>query len=180
MAEMTWEKSPDARKQKLRVKNTGERLKFLIGGVLILGAIAFLMVSGTLSGARYFIMVDDVAGNPEYVGQTVRLSGAVLGDTIEYDPESGDLSFTIVNIPSEFDDLAQVLHESVNDPTATRLDIVMTDQTMPDLLQHEAQAILTGEMTDDGYFYGTELNLKCPSRLEEGGPGIQAVQQRGS
>jgi cytochrome c-type biogenesis protein CcmE len=180
MAEMTWEKSPDARKKKLRVKNTGERLKFLIGGVLILGAIAFLMVSGTLSGARYFIMVDDVVGNPEYVGQTVRLSGAVLGDSIEYDPESGDLSFTIVNIPSEFDDLAQVLHESVNDPTATRLDIVMTDQTMPDLLQHEAQAILTGEMTDDGYFYGTELNLKCPSRLEEGGPGIQAVQQRRS
>lgn len=179
MAEMTWEKSPDTRKQKLRTKN-GNRLKFLIGGVLIVGAIIYLMISGTLSGARFFIMVDDVAANPDYIGQTVRLSGAVLGDTIDYDPQTGDLRFTIANIPAEFDDLAQVLHESVNDPTATRLEVVMTDQIMPDLLQHEAQAILTGEMTDDGYFYGTELNLKCPSRLEEGGPGIQAMQQRRS
>ena len=38
---------------------------------------------------------------------------------------------------------------------------------MPDLLQHEAQAILTGALGVDGVFYASELLLKCPSRFEE-------------
>ena len=40
---------------------------------------------------------------------------------------------------------------------------------MPDLLQHEAQAIMTGRLGDDGVFYADELLLKCPSRYEESG-----------
>jgi cytochrome c-type biogenesis protein CcmE len=38
---------------------------------------------------------------------------------------------------------------------------------MPDLLRHEAQAILTGRMDTDGVFQAEELLLKCPTRYEE-------------
>jgi len=170
MADMAWEKSPAQEKTKIEAKlkrRKSERLKFIIGGLLILAAVAYLILSSTLSGARYFVMVDDVVHNPQYIGQTVRLTGAVLGDTIEYDAPTGDLSFTIVNIPREYNDLAQTLHDAVNDPTATQLVVHMRDTTMPDLLQHEAQAILTGSIGKDGVFNGTELNLKCPTRFQE-------------
>ncbi len=170
MAELTWAKPEVEPKQKNNPNNSGERAKFLIGGLLILFAVGYLLISGTLSGARYFLTVDEVVNNPEYEGQTVRISGAVIGDTIEYDSENLLIDFTLVHIPPEFDDLAEVLHQAVNDPDATRLHIHIENEVMPDLLQHEAQAILTGELGDDGVFYATELLLKCPSRYEEGIP----------
>ena len=46
----------------------------------------------------------------------------------------------------------------------------MEGEVKPDLLQHEAQAIMTGVVGEDGVFYATELLLKCPSRYEEGVP----------
>lgn len=165
MAEMTWEKNPET-------TDTGGsgRLKFLIGGALMLAAIAYLVISGTAAGARYFITVEELAVNPEYAGQTVRISGAVIGDTIEYDSENLVLDFTIAHIPTEYDDLARVLHEAVINPDAIRLPVHMENEVMPDLLQDEAQAILTGTIGEDGVFHATELLLKCPSRYEEIAP----------
>lgn len=178
MAQRTWEKTPDKVKNDLKAKRgRGERLKFLVGGLLILGAIAYLILQGTVAGARFFIMVDDVVDNPEYVGQTVRLTGAVLGDTIDYEASSGTLQFTVANIPAEFDDLAETLHLAVNNPDASQLQVYMEDETMPDLLQHEAQAIMTGTLGEDGIFYATELNLKCPTRFEEHTPNMLASSQ---
>ncbi len=171
MAELAWEKSPEKVKQDAKLNKKSERWKFLLGGLLILAAIVYLMITSTVNGARFFITVDEVVSG-DYAGQSVRLTGAVLGDSIEYDSVTGNLSFTIVHIPREFEDLAQTLHEAVNDSSLTQLQIVMNDTTMPDLLQHEAQAILTGEIGDDGFFHATELNLKCPTRFEEHTPNM--------
>ncbi|MEL6526147.1 MAG: cytochrome c maturation protein CcmE [Chloroflexota bacterium] len=180
MAEMAWERTPEndaSEKQKLQGKS--DRWKFLVGGLLILGAIVYLTYTSTINGARFFITVDEVVATNEYAGQSVRLTGAVLGDTINYDFETGDLSFTIAHIPREFEDLAETLHLAANDADATLLTVQMFDTTMPDLLQHEAQAILTGEIGEDGVFYATELNLKCPTRFEEHTPNMLADSEQG-
>ncbi|QPC82078.1 cytochrome c maturation protein CcmE [Phototrophicus methaneseepsis] len=178
MAEMTWEKSAIASTDTIKAKKS-ERLKFLAGGLLIVVAIVVLMASGTASGARYFISVDDVVNSPQYVGQTVRLTGSVFGETIRYNSDDGELSFSIANIPDDYEDLATALHEAVNNPLVTTLPIHMSDTTKPDLLQHEAQAILTGRMGEDGIFYATEVQLKCPSRFEEDTPGSMIHLQQG-
>ena len=173
MAELSWEKPKHTEKPK-----RSERLKFLVGGLMILLAVAYLLVSGTLQGARYFITVDEVVKDAAYSGVTVRISGAVDGETIEYDSENAIIRFEIVNIPSRFEDLATALREALADDTATRLRIVVEDAAMPDLLQHEAQAILTGALTADGIFHATELLLKCPSRFEETSPeGLSAIPE---
>ncbi|MFO7321616.1 MAG: cytochrome c maturation protein CcmE [Chloroflexota bacterium] len=169
MAQATWEKGQNAEALRL-AKPAGGRRKFLFGGLLILVAIIYLIASGTMAGAQYFITVDEVVNNPEYIGQTVRISGVVLGDTIEYDSENLLIDFTIAHIPSEFDDLATALYVAANNPDATRLAVHIENQVKPDLLQHEAQAILTGKLGEDGVFYATELLLKCPSRFIESGP----------
>ena len=173
MAEISWAKPKHLRKPK-----RSERLKFLIGGVMVLASIMYLLVSGTLLGARYFITVDDMLNDSAYLGKTVRLSGAVDGETIEYDSENAIIRFEIVNIPSEFDDLASALHAALANPAASRLSIVVEDEAIPDLLQHEAQAILTGALERDGVFHASELLLKCPSRFEETSPeGLSAIPE---
>lgn len=170
MAQLTWEKQSASEPAKLKRGQRSERLKFMVGGVLILVAIAGLMISGTIAGARYFITVEEIQQNPTYIGQTVRIAGAVVGESIVYDSRTGDLTFTIAHIPAQSDDLAEALHLAANDASATRLTIHMTEQALPDLLQHEAQAILTGTLDSDGQFYASEVLLKCPSRFEEGMP----------
>lgn len=171
MAEATWEKPRSAAPP--AAKSSG-RLKFLIGGALILAAAAYLLISGTTAGAKYFITVDELKANPAYVGQSVRISGAVLGDSIRYDDRNLIIEFTIANIPADYDNLAVALHEAVSDPAAQRIAVRVENQVKPDLLQHEAQAILTGRLDEQGVFHATELLLKCPTRFQEANPG-QAI-----
>jgi cytochrome c-type biogenesis protein CcmE len=52
------------------------------------------------------------------------------------------------------------------DPNANRVDVVYIGP-MPDLLRHEAQAIVTGRLGEDGVFNADELLLKCPTRYED-------------
>jgi cytochrome c-type biogenesis protein CcmE len=172
VAEMSWEK-PAASAIPIKVAGN-ERIKFVVGGVLLLAAVIYLIASGTMSGARYFITIDDLLNSDTYVGQSVRISGAVDGSTIVYDGNNLILDFTIVNIPETTDNLALTLHNAVLDTSASRIRVHIEGQVKPDLLQHEAQAILSGELRADGTFYATELLLKCPSRYEENIP--QQVQ----
>jgi cytochrome c-type biogenesis protein CcmE len=177
MAQATWEK-PTSAEIPSHLKPGNNRLKFLIGGLLILAAVAYLIISGTVTGARFFITVDEVLSASTYVGQTVRISGAVLGDSIQYDSEKLLIEFTIANIPQEFDNLAVALHDAVNNSETTRLQVRVENQVKPDLLQHEAQAILTGKLDENGVFQATELLLKCPSRFEEDGPDPSSLNSR--
>lgn len=169
MTHLAWEKPLTAEKPKAKPRSGS--WKFALGGALMLAAVVYLVFSGTMVGTRFFITVDEVVHNPAYLGQTVRITGAVIGSTIDYDPVTGDLAFTVAHIDGEPTDLALELHRVANNPVTTRLPIVMTNQTKPDLLVHEAQAILTGQMRPDGTFYATELLLKCPSRFQENTPG---------
>lgn len=154
---------------------SGGRAKFIIGGIIMLAAVVYLIASNLTNQAEYFMTIDElVSRQDDLVGKNVRVSGAVIGDTIEYDGQT--LSFEIVHIPDSAADiedeggLAEVLHEAVTNPNAERVQVVLYDEPKPDLLQHEAQAIVTGTLGDDGVFYADELLLKCPTRYEEAVP----------
>ena len=167
MAQAAWEKPIAAR---VAPRKSSERWKFLIGGGLILAAVVYLVISGTLTGARYFITVDELLENPAYVGETVRITGAVIGDTIDYNGETLLISFTVANIENNAPDLGAALHAAVTDTNANRLQIRVENTVKPELLQNEAQAIMTGTLGEDGVFHVSELLLKCPSRFIESGP----------
>jgi cytochrome c-type biogenesis protein CcmE len=152
------------------------RMKFIIGGALIVAAVIYLIVSSTQASAQYFLTIDEVvAKGDEILDRELRISGAVDGETIAYDRESLTLSFIVAHVPgdnTELEDeggLAEALHAAVIDPSRARLPVVY-EGPMPDLLQHEAQAIMTGFMGDDGIFYADELLLKCPTKYEEAVP----------
>ena len=152
------------------------KIKFILGGVAILAAVIYLIVSSTKASAEYFLTVDEVhSQNSQIVGRNLRISGAVVGDTIQYDADSLTLSFDIVHIPGDNAEieaqggLAEVLHAAVIDQTRSRLAVVYSGPK-PDLLQNEAQAIVTGHLGEDGIFHADELLLKCPTRYDEALP----------
>lgn len=149
------------------------RGKFLLGGLLIVAAVVYLIASSTQSAAQYYLTIDEmVADGAAFSGRDIKVSGAVEGDTIVYHAETLELRFTMANVPADLDEieaaggLAKVLYDAVNNPAATRVEVVYIG-AMPDLLRHEAQAIVTGRMGEDGVFYAEELLLKCPTRYEE-------------
>jgi cytochrome c-type biogenesis protein CcmE len=149
------------------------RSKFLIGGMLVVAAVIYLIASSTSAAAQYYLTIDELMEKQAaVVGRDLKISGAVDGETISYDPQTLTLRFSIANVPAGMDEiekaggLAKVLHQAVSDPTAQRLRVVYTGPK-PDLLRHEAQAIVTGRMGEDGVFHADELLLKCPTRYEE-------------
>ncbi|MEW5869783.1 MAG: cytochrome c maturation protein CcmE [Chloroflexota bacterium] len=152
------------------------RAKFIIGGLLIVAAIIYLIVSSTQASAQYFLTIGELQAKGANVsGRELRISGAVIGDSIQYDSQTLNLSFTIADIPGENDQieaqggLAEVLHQAVMDPSRPRLEVIYNGPK-PDLLRNEAQAIITGKLGDDGVFYAEELLLKCPTKYEEAVP----------
>ena len=77
------------------------RGKFLIGGLLILAAVIYLIVSATQAGAQYFYTVEEMQAKvAPGDGTQLRVTGAVIGDTIEYDPETLTLKFEVAHMPA--------------------------------------------------------------------------------
>lgn len=142
------------------------RGKFILGGLLILAAVVYLIFSSTKANAEYFMTVDELhAKSDSLVGRSLRISGAVVGTTIQFNPEANNLTFDIANVPGDNatitaqGGLAKVLHEAVVDPTQRRLTVVYNGPK-PDLMRDEAQAIITGHLGEDGVFHADELLLK--------------------
>lgn len=153
-----------------------QRSKFLLGGLLILTAVVYLIFSSTKASAEYFMTVDELnADGASAIGRSVRLSGAVIGDSIQYDADTLTLTFDVAHVTGDNNEieaqggLAEVLYQAVNDPTRQRVKVVYIG-VKPDLLRGEAQAIMTGKLGDDGVFHADELLLKCPTRYEEAVP----------
>ena len=150
--------------------------KFIFGGVLILAAVVYLIFSSTQQSAEYFLTVDEInAKGDTVIDKNLRLSGAVIGETIQYDAQTLTLTFDIAHVPGDNKDieaqggLAEVLRAAVADPARARITVVYVGPK-PDLLRAEAQAIMTGHLGADGIFYAEELLLKCPTKYEEAVP----------
>ena len=153
------------------------RIKFILGGLLIVAAIVYLIASSTQASAQYFLTIAELNAKGNAVtGRDLRISGAVIGDSIQYDAQNLLLTFTVADIPGDNSEieaqggLAVVLHDAVIDSNRPRLKVVYNGP-MPDLLRNEAQAIMTGKIGEDGVFYAEELLLKCPTKYEEAVPG---------
>jgi cytochrome c-type biogenesis protein CcmE len=155
---------------------TNPRIKFIIGGFFILAAVVYLIFSSTQASAQYFLTVEElIAQKDAMVDQNVRVSGAVIGDSIKYNSDELKLEFIVAHVTGDnaeiekLGGLASVLHQAVIEPSRPKLQIVYVG-VKPDLMRNEAQAIMTGHLGADGIFYADELLLKCPTKYEEAVP----------
>ena len=146
--------------------------KIIFGGLLLASAVIYLIISATRSNIQYYLTVEELKADPAaYFGQDVRVSGVVMGDSIEYDSESLILRFTIANVPSEAEQIealggmAAILKKAEAHPELPRLEVIYNG-VKPDLLKNEAHAVISGRLDNDGTFTANELLLKCPSKYE--------------
>ena len=158
----------------------GIKPKFLVGGLLILAAIAYMIVTTTESNRQFFYTIQEIQDKgASAVGENVRVSGAVLGDSIQYDAEKLELRFMVANVPGDQKEidaqggLAKVLAVAVADPNAARMEVIYKG-VKPDLMKGEAQAIMDGQIDENGLFHADTLLMKCPTRYEGALP-TQAV-----
>ena len=108
----------------------------------------------------------------EMTNKSARISGAVIGESVEYDEAIKELSFFIANVPADYEQveeeggLAIVLENAVNDSQRNRIQVVYIGEK-PELLRNMSQAIIIGELHKDSIFYADEILLRCPPRYEE-------------
>jgi cytochrome c-type biogenesis protein CcmE len=128
--------------------------KYLLGGALLVMAVAVVIIQGMASNAQYFLTVGQLrTKGPEIQSQSLRISGAVIGNSINYSAQALHLEFDVVDAV---------------DQIGTQQPLRITyDGPRPDLLQDHAQAIIEGRLAADGTFHADSLLLKCPTRYEE-------------
>ena len=156
MAQATW-----TTEEAEITKPKKNRTKFIVGGALMAAAIIFLVVNAVSGNTQLYVTVDEYYSQQAAIaGRDLRISGWVIGDSIQYtqiDDATSRLEFDIT------DDLAN--------PTRQKIRVVVMNEPIPDLLQHEAQALVEGHV-ENGEFIANPngLLLKCPTRYEEADP----------
>lgn len=157
MANTTWTNTQDV----ALLERKPNRLKFVIGGVVLLAAVIYLAVNAMADGTQLFKTVEEFyAEQDQLAGRDLRIAGWVLGDSIQFtqiDATTTRLEFDIV--------------DDFNNP-GTRLHVIAMNEPKPDTLQNQAQALVEGR-AENGVFMVNQggLLLKCPTRYEELEPG---------
>jgi len=140
---------------KVTDRAANKKIKFIIGGVVIALAIVYLIYNGIQSSAAYFYTVDELYEKGAAAeNRTVRVSGQVDADTIDFNNRDLILTFDVTS------DTGEHLPVVFNGPK-------------PDQMREGAEAIMEGKY-DGEVFTAKTLMLKCPSRYEEG--TIEEVQ----
>ena len=124
----------------------GGRLKFLGGAAIILVVLGWLIFANIEGATAHYLTVEELlAQGPS--DQMVRVSGLVVGNTIDWDPERLILRFEIAGE----DGSLPVLYQGVR----------------PDMFQNGAQTVVEGRYASSGLFEASTLLLKCPSKYVE-------------
>lgn len=158
MANPTWTRDETA----LFPQKKSNTLKFAVAGIVMLAAVVFLVTNAVSGNTQLYKTVDEYyAEQSRLDGRDLRVAGWVIGDSIKYtqiDATTSRLEFDIVD---DVNNPGQILH------------IVAMNEPKPDLLQHEAQALVEGQAIN-GEFMANEggLFLKCPTRYEELEPEV--------
>jgi cytochrome c-type biogenesis protein CcmE len=121
------------------------RSKFIFGGVIIVLAVGYLIVSSIGGSTAYYLTVQEVkAQGPSE--RPVRVAGTVMGESIEWNAQELLLKFNIA-------DDSGSLAVTYNGPR-------------PDMLQDGAEAVVEGRYVEGESFEANNLLLKCPSKYE--------------
>jgi cytochrome c-type biogenesis protein CcmE len=133
---------------------SNSKVKFIVGGVVIVGLIAYLIISSISSAGAYYREVGEVlAQRDALAGKNLRVSGNIVTESVKYDSAKLDLNF-LISDPADPNKLLAVYFHGVQ----------------PDQITREgASAIVEGSLGPNGVVNANNLLLKCPSRYEESG-----------
>ncbi len=126
---------------------TGIRLKFVLGGTVIVAALVWLGFIGFQESKAYYITVDEFnAMEGSLHGKTLKVAGDVVTGSIDRS-----------KVPMEF--------EISSTGRPLRVCYVGKD-VIPDTFRDGAKAVVEGSVASDGTFQARQIEAKCASKYE--------------
>jgi cytochrome c-type biogenesis protein CcmE len=123
------------------------RIKILLGGIVVAGALIWLGFVGFQESKAYYITVDEYgAMKGTLEGKTLKLAGEVVAGSI--DRAKSPMEFAIGN-----------------QSTMIRVRYVGKD-IIPDTFKDGTKALVEGKADADGVFQATHIEAKCASKYE--------------
>jgi cytochrome c-type biogenesis protein CcmE len=130
-------------------------IKIGITGLVLASAFGFLMWTTLRNGTEYFKHVDEVVAERQaWEGKPLQLHGYVIPGSILQRPNTLDYRFKVQNNPIRAGEPGNVIN-------------VTYSGIVPDTFKGEAEVVLHGKLTADGFH--TDPNgviAKCPSKYE--------------
>lgn len=120
-----------------------KRLKFLIGGGVIILAILYLIITGSKGAMVYYVTIDELHAKPVY-DKKIRVLGKVVDGSIQRN--NLDITFAIAEKGQQI-------------PVAYR-------GIVPDTFKDGSDAVVEGRYKTDGTFTAETVMAKCPSKYE--------------
>lgn len=134
-------------KSRARIPN----LKYIIGGLVILGAIALFALSNFQSNVVYYYTVPELAAQKtRLAGQMIRVNGPLDQSSIDLDQKTMTLKFNI----NDGGMILPVVYKGV----------------VPDTLTSGESVVAEGHLDSAGVFQADSILVKCPSRYESEAP----------
>ena len=125
--------------------------KFIVAGLLIVGAVSYLMVSGIDDNMVYYYTLSELMGKTsDLAGMGVRIHGHVSDGTIRIDRERSQVDFLVMERDTPH--TLPVTYQGI----------------IPDTFKDGAEVVVEGTYdADQHHFQATILMAKCPSKYEE-------------
>ncbi len=139
------------------------RARFLLGAGLIVAAIVYLIVAAIQNTSEYYMTVSEVsARHAELQGQDLRVAGRVKPGSIQWDPASLTLKFSMYQIP---DAAAQggVKQVTASDPPS--FNVISAGQPKPDMFAENRDVIVDGRL-GQGVIEARQVLTSCPSKYK--------------
>ncbi len=122
-----------------------KKRQFLIGGLIILFAIGYLSYMGFSSSTTYYYTVSELRDQGSSIyGENVRVNGRVAPGSVEQEPGSFMLSFTI----ADGGESLPVVYQGV----------------VPDAFKEGNEVVAEGYLNSSGIFQANTILVKCPSK----------------
>jgi|SRR5579875_2808644 cytochrome c-type biogenesis protein CcmE len=133
--------------------------RFLIGGGLIVAAIAYLIFIAIHNTSEYYLTVDEAqARQSQLMGQAVRIAGRVQAGGISWDPVTLTLHFTMGALPPA-DGV-----RPVSDHPSPIFTVICRGQPKPDMFAPGRDVIVEGHLRPGGQIDAEQVLTSCPSK----------------
>lgn len=126
------------------------RTKFILGAVLIAGAVSYLMAEGIKDTGVYFLMPSELAEraamDPSMYDVGLRVGGHVVTGSIERDVETQVITFEVTDGVKSY----PVIYHGI----------------APDTFTDSVEVVVEGRLNREGTLQATDVLAKCGSRYE--------------
>jgi cytochrome c-type biogenesis protein CcmE len=126
------------------------RTKFLLGGVVVLGAAGVLMAGAIKDTGVYFLTPQElhakVAADPSLIGTGLKVGARVVAGSVVRDEGGRQVTFEMTDGQATY----KVDYRGI----------------IPDTFSDSVDVVVEGRLDADGTFHATTLLAKCASRYE--------------